>query len=969
MALFSSEDENKIKDRQKEQDGRELELERRLADIEAREQALAEDFASLKSSQKDLAERDREVFELEQTVEQREIAAKAGSVEKQREAFREAIEGRIQSLDERQDELNALQEKLAKELGVITKNEGDLASREAAVLERELKANGGFADKLRILHDEIKIRENACSDKEEAIRDREKSVLADNKELELDREDLRKRGEGLAKAEQERDAGYAELRAKLDEELHQKRLAGEEEGTRSKAEELASIEKELSSYRETRLKKIEEEGNRERDRTKDLISKEQSRLSEEIELKRSEVQTEREDLEKRRGNLEAAKNDLVFRERMADSKEEALAGRSNNLEQEIFRRLAERQKSFESTEKSLQQENGRLRDSLATCQDLLSCFDELKRRLGGEEPEKILQNLNEKTDELKELRKKLAESPSPDLQDRFESQKKEIIRLQAKASELEAEAEDHRQRLAGENQLRVKLSDAETENKSFKNRVEVLDAECSRLREERKRMLATYEREEEREDRIRDIESPHLALAELPARRPASEIDEVEWLDSIEKQCVDYGLRFHPRILRAFHTSLKTAEWSPITVLAGVSGTGKSELPRLYSHFGGIPFLPISVQPNWDSQESMLGFFNSIDNNFQSEPVLRFLAQSQKKNTEDYPGLEDVVCMVLLDEMNLAHPELYFAEFLSKLEYRRGLKGNNVPSLDVKLGARIADYPVPLGRNVLWAGTMNQDETTKSLSDKVLDRSIVIHFPRPTSLERRLKLKPLPQASDLLPRNVWESWWSRESNFSVDEIQPFKSFIEEMNIALSQTGRALGHRIWQSIEYYLANYPDVRVARKTGDAKQLRQAMRIAFEDQLVQKVMPKLRGIETRGRSRSECLDKIRAQIVEADYPILGDFDLACKFGHGQFIWQSADYLREAEEPDRDSADQTGEGDNGKHETTNDGGIESKSSGNPDANDHKYLSEPPEDFKSGEADRMSVWENLSPKQKKLYKK
>ena len=125
-----------------------------------------------------------------------------------------------------------------------------------------------------------------------------------------------------------------------------------------------------------------------------------------------------------------------------------------------------------------------------------------------------------------------------------------------------------------------------------------------------------------------------------------------------------------------------------LTVLAGVSGTGKSELPRLYSHFGGINFLSLSVQPNWDSQESMLGFFNSIDNKFDAQPVLRLLAQSQKAQAEGYPlGLEDVMSLILMDEMNLAHVELYFAEFLSKLELRRGRKGNEAPSLEVKLGA------------------------------------------------------------------------------------------------------------------------------------------------------------------------------------------------------------------------------------------------------------------------------------------
>lgn len=72
--------------------------------------------------------------------------------------------------------------------------------------------------------------------------------------------------------------------------------------------------------------------------------------------------------------------------------------------------------------------------------------------------------------------------------------------------------------------------------------------------------------------------------------------------------------------------------------------------------------------------------------------------------------------------------------------------------------------------------------------------------------------------------------------------------------------------------------------------------MHTAFEDQLVQKVMPKLRGIDTRGKSKTECLDKIRGQIITGfggnAFKLAEDFDLACDLGYGQFIWQSANYL-----------------------------------------------------------------------------
>ena len=72
--------------------------------------------------------------------------------------------------------------------------------------------------------------------------------------------------------------------------------------------------------------------------------------------------------------------------------------------------------------------------------------------------------------------------------------------------------------------------------------------------------------------------------------------------------------------------------------------------------------------------------------------------------------------------------------------------------------------------------------------------------------------------------------------------------------------------------------------------------MHVAFEDQLVQKFMPKLRGIDTRGKSKDECLDKIRGQLVAGvggnGFNLAADFDLATELGYGQFIWQSANYI-----------------------------------------------------------------------------
>ena len=118
-----------------------------------------------------------------------------------------------------------------------------------------------------------------------------------------------------------------------------------------------------------------------------------------------------------------------------------------------------------------------------------------------------------------------------------------------------------------------------------------------------------------------------------------------------------------------------------------------------------------------------------------------------------------------------------------------------------------------------------------------------------------------------------------------------------MNDKLAVVGRSVGHRVWQSVVRYMENYPDVRLLREQGKTeKDLKLELDIAFEDQLVQKIMPKLRGIETRGVAKKDCLDEIAKLIGEFslnhNLKIAGDFKTACEIGEGQFFWSGAEYL-----------------------------------------------------------------------------
>lgn len=784
------------------------------------------------------------------------------------------------SLSQKETSITQKEQALKAAKDEIARKEAELNDKRVQLEEVELRAKNGFPQ----------LFEEKFAAFKKQLEQREAQCVSELEFLESEKEKLRQREVAVQKSELQRDNGYAGARAKLNDELFNLRKEQEKELESKRASALAAIEKELSEERTSRIASLEKE------------------IADRLKAHEAAIQQEKDELEKKRkaflkdqAELDELKDELDYQKKRLQSSKERLNEREANLNDEVDAKVVERKQSFEIEKSALIDEVARLRESIKTSSALISNFEELKHKLGDEDPAAVLLKLKTYEEGIKKLRDDLATRPTLEMQEAFDRLKSEKSELQLACERLSEENEVLRSSARTQSDLEMQVAELADKNKSLSTRYDFVQADNGEMKDRLDKLKRSYERAQDREDRIKDIEEPYikkeLPRALLPSKDEQARY-ELQWLDSINTSCMNYGLRFPRRILHAFHTALKTSEWSPLTVLAGVSGTGKSELPRLYSHFGGINFLNLSVQPNWDSHESMVGFFNAIDNRFDARPVLQLLAQSQKKQTNDYPfGLEDAMSLILMDEMNLAHMELYFAEFLSKLELRRGCKGKEVPSLDVSLGAGIKeDYPLRLGRNVLWAGTMNQDETTKSLSDKVLDRGIVINFPRPTTLERRRQLKPLGEQAPLLSRKLWESWWCRESKFNDDQILPFKGFIEDMNTSLSKVGRALGHRVWQSIEYYMANYPDVLEAQRNNDDASLGKAMKVAFEDQLVQKVMPKLRGIETRGKSKSDCLDKIRTQLVNDDYTIIDDFDLACEFGYGQFIWNSANYLKEDE-------------------------------------------------------------------------
>jgi hypothetical protein len=187
---------------------------------------------------------------------------------------------------------------------------------------------------------------------------------------------------------------------------------------------------------------------------------------------------------------------------------------------------------------------------------------------------------------------------------------------------------------------------------------------------------------------------------------------------------------------------------------------------------------------------------------------------------------------------------------------------------------------------------MNEDEKTKSLSDKVVDRGNIISFPRPEGFVRYNNTSLKPEYNKI-KRSVWENWVNEKYSLDDKEAKYYMEIVVSINNALKQVNRALGHRVWQSIENYIISHSLVKEYKD--DENRRKKALNYAFVEALVHKVLPKLRGMDPDGNQRENCLDKIESILSSNELKtILPDIQKAMESVTGTFICDSAKYLTE---------------------------------------------------------------------------
>ncbi|MBQ5825345.1 MAG: hypothetical protein IIW48_11145 [Clostridia bacterium] len=176
------------------------------------------------------------------------------------------------------------------------------------------------------------------------------------------------------------------------------------------------------------------------------------------------------------------------------------------------------------------------------------------------------------------------------------------------------------------------------------------------------------------------------------------------------------GLYYEHRTLRLFLAAFASTR---LIILQGISGTGKTSLPYSFGKFLQNDAIIASVQPSWRDRTELFGYFNEFTKRFNETEVLKKMYEATYK--------EDIY-LTILDEMNIARVEYYFAEMLSILEMpsRDEWIVSLVPSVWPTDPKHLFDGKLKLPDNMWYIGTINNDDSTFAVTDKVYDRAIPI---------------------------------------------------------------------------------------------------------------------------------------------------------------------------------------------------------------------------------------------------
>lgn len=360
----------------------------------------------------------------------------------------------------------------------------------------------------------------------------------------------------------------------------------------------------------------------------------------------------------------------------------------------------------------------------------------------------------------------------------------------------------------------------------FKNYLSINDAECDEL------FASTTEDELRAIVEMVDIEAdpatylpPYKGEAKdtkVVRTKTYGEDNFLQLIDAIDAS----GYMFTDAQIASFLTAVRT---KPFVILAGVSGTGKTHLPITVAEATGSEIKVCPVKPDWTDSSDLLGY-TDIRGAFHPGILLKYAKKAQAKPEKEF--------FFLLDEMNIARIEYYFADILSLIETMRdnpesGLL-ESAPLVDEDAGPDWADVRMP--SNLCIVGSVNMDESTQPISKKVLDRAFVLDFNEVDLMATNEKSKgknPKPWESSL-----WGS--DRQELFGTCGLEEIDFgdvvlILNDINFTLKDGGFNFGYRMRNEICSFVANAKPIERFFSTPSVRSC--ALDIAIEAKILSRI------------------------------------------------------------------------------------------------------------------------------------
>ena len=483
----------------------------------------------------------------------------------------------------------------------------------------------------------------------------------------------------------------------------------------------------------------------------------------------------------------------------------------------------------------------RLQSALAKCEDLakqISRYEESDRVAGGKTREQLLAELTASREQNAKLASALAQKPSDEqvaqlsgLQRERETLMSDMGRLRQENQSLTVQLGKLSVGVADLQNLRDQKTAWESRERALRTCVDDLSRELGALVDKSKAQCVFPSLIEMDTDAT--LQTPPGAIREK--------------LSSLKDLAVEIrnriGLQkfyYREKDVRAFLAGLAT---SRLHLLQGISGTGKTSLPREFAKAIGATSEIVEVQSSWRDRNDLQGYYNAFERRYYESPFLQALYRAQQPRNRDFPFF------IILDEMNLSHPEHYFADFLSALE--QGPDNQRVSLLTFRIDGApklLEDARwIRIPKNVWFIGTANHDETTKDFADKTYDRSHVMEFPRhPDSFSAQPLNSPLP-----ITQAAIDTLFRRAAETHKEVTSRAKKFLgESLSPQLDKLGLGWGNRLESQMSRY------VPVAIEAGGT------LAEAMDHIVATKLLRKLRGRFDIG---SKQLEELQKNILQA--------------------------------------------------------------------------------------------------------